>query len=682
MTIFSLDEITGFNASSESEEAEDEKTEGHQDDETENNNNEGNGQQNPKKDTSNPKSNPVFKYTSNGQVFESIILAGNPVFLTIGNNGNNDEVDSKITLKDEIVESTRVLRPPAIEEYPSYFPYAFESEEEVKEFVKLIKNSQRTVSVDALFLKTREYVSRFIVHKDHVLDYISSLIVLSYFQDKFPTIPYTMFVSDNGSGKSTIGNVFEVLGYRCVNMTDPTTANIFRIFGTIESGQCILVLDEAEKIDQEREMMSILKTGYENGKKVQRISHLGKQEHFHTFGLKLMLAERTPSQLSARRVMERTFVIPSYRGRPQLEIKEIKIAQDNPIKNELLFIRKLLLVYRLLNCNTGFAEIETGLEGRNKELCKPLLQLFYQSKSQGRIEKALEMLLDDKNDRKANSLERDVLEVVAELLKAHPNGIIPFHSIWKELTIKTNGILNSLKEHELETEAYGTIYKRTISNMLRDKFGAKPPKTRTANMRSLVFDKKEIENHIHNYVTDSNPTKINCSPTVSDSSDSNDCNPNNLFAKFVESIPNPDGDEYDGDGDITNSLNNKDNNDEAENQSTGIKQDFVLSENKDGVKEEAGVKGLSDTVTTVTEPQKEADKTKTIPPFDEINFEIENGSMDAVNQDNAVSSNNNSIIDSKVGFRDPLYYCKQHPQVQNIHLEEIEHHIQYSKDHV
>ena len=69
-----------------------------------------------------------------------------------------------------------------------------------------------------------------------------------------------MFVSDNGSGKSTIGNVFECFAYRCVNMTDPTTANIFRIFGTIEPGQCILVLDEAEKIDQSsRDMMSILK---------------------------------------------------------------------------------------------------------------------------------------------------------------------------------------------------------------------------------------------------------------------------------------------------------------------------------------------------------------------------------------------------------------------------------------
>ncbi len=40
-----------------------------------------------------------------------------------------------------------------------------------------------------------------------------------------------------------------------------------------------------------------------------------------------------------------------------------------------------------------------------------------------------------------------------------------------------------------------------------------------------------------------------------------------------------------------------------------------------------------------------------------------------------------SDFDQTIGFREPLYYCKQHPNVQNIHLEEIEHHIQYSKDH-
>ena len=62
-------------------------------------------------------------------------------------------------------------------------------------------------------------------------------------------------------------------------------------------------------------------------------------------------------------------------------------------------------------------DIETGLKGRDKELCKPLLQLFYGCKSQKRIERALEILLDEKKDRKANSLERDMLEVVVDLFE-------------------------------------------------------------------------------------------------------------------------------------------------------------------------------------------------------------------------------------------------------------------------
>lgn len=40
-----------------------------------------------------------------------------------------------------------------------------------------------------------------------------------------------------------------------------------------------------------------------------------------------------------------------------------------------------------------------------------------------------------------------------------------------------------------------------------------------------------------------------------------------------------------------------------------------------------------------------------------------------------------SIQDKRIGFKEPLYYCKQHPNVQNIHSEEMEHHIQYSKEH-
>ena len=38
------------------------------------------------------------------------------------------------------------------------------------------------------------------------------------------------------------------------------------------------------------------------------------------------------------------------------------------------------------------------------------------------MERVLENLLDEKNDRKANSLERDILEVIVTLFGEHPDG--------------------------------------------------------------------------------------------------------------------------------------------------------------------------------------------------------------------------------------------------------------------
>ena len=104
-----------------------------------------------------------------------------------------------------------------------------------------------------------------------------------------------------------------------------------------------------------------------------------------------------------------------------------------------------------------------------------------------RIERIFEILLDEKNDRKANSLERDILEVVVSLFDRYQDGIIPFNEIWFHLQDKTNGTINEYKKHEMETEIYGTIYKTTLSKTLRDRFGAKDPKTRDSKTRVLGF---------------------------------------------------------------------------------------------------------------------------------------------------------------------------------------------------
>jgi hypothetical protein len=464
----------------------------------------------------------TYKYTSNKHVYEAILVGHKPYFVT--------HIDGQIELVEQIEQDTRILKPPHEEDYV-YAPLSFEDEIELENFVAMSK----TLKIDMLFTKTNEMVSKFIVHHKHVIDYFSALILFSYFQDKYPTVPYTMFVADNGSGKSSVGDLFEMLGYRCVNMTDPTTANVYRIFGNIETGQCTLVLDEAEKIDS-NEIMSILKSGYERGKIITRTNNqTGKQEHFHAFGLKIMLAERTPHPSKAKGVLDRTFINSNFKGKPELDIKEIKNAEHGrqlKVKQELEFLRKSLLIYRIVHFNDAIIDINIGLEGRDKELCKPLLQVFYGNRSLGKIERALEKLVDEKHERKANSLEREALEVIVNLFEEHTDGLIPFRSIWDSLAERIGGHINQYKNNEMETEIYGTIYKATLSKMLRDRFGAKDPISRKASERYLVFDLNKTRSYLDSYARENNVTRISCSVIEDDSSDSSDSKSESLFDTF------------------------------------------------------------------------------------------------------------------------------------------------------
>ena len=74
----------------------------------------------------------TYTYTPRNQLYEAVIVGEKPFFLTI----QNDQVILELFLE----EDTRILRPPALEEYPSYAPYAFKNIDEVNKYIDLVNS--------------------------------------------------------------------------------------------------------------------------------------------------------------------------------------------------------------------------------------------------------------------------------------------------------------------------------------------------------------------------------------------------------------------------------------------------------------------------------------------------------------------------------------------------------------
>ena len=150
-----------------------------------------------------------------------------------------------------------------------------------------------------------------------------------------------------------------------MNTTDPTVANIFRSLGSVEPGQLTLILDEAEKVDQNPEMMSILKTGYDYRKTVSRINqNTGKPERFFTYCQKMIIGERPPSPILAKGVNDRILGDTVYYGNPQYDIKEVLNPTDTggqelkKLFDEINESRKILFAYRLLHFRDPIPNID------------------------------------------------------------------------------------------------------------------------------------------------------------------------------------------------------------------------------------------------------------------------------------------------------------------------------------
>ena len=244
-------------------------------------------------------------------------------------------------------------------------------------------------------------------------------------------------------------------------------------------------------------MLSILKEGYAIGGKVPKINtNTLKQEFFYCYGFKIRIAEESLRSNITKGVIDRSFQIRASKGKPTHDIKEVlQPANRNErlekLHNDLRSLQKLLLAYRLIHFTDPIPDIEIGLEGRDKELCKPLLQLFHNTEAYLEVKSALQAFLDRKNRRKKNNAIEPVIYGLVVDLVSRIGRTVTTSQVWNAITSGgIPGSYDSKKPNEYQTQDYDTIYRNTVGKIISDNFGAEPKHMRDGN--AFVFDLEKL----------------------------------------------------------------------------------------------------------------------------------------------------------------------------------------------
>jgi hypothetical protein len=318
-------------------------------------------------------------------------------------------------------------------------------------------------------------------------------------------------------------------------------------------------------------------------------------------------------------LMTGRFTFNAWQATPQYNIKDvIKSAgkeEYRQLYDELVHIRKLYLVYRLLHFDDAFKDVKLNIRNRERELTASIIRLFKGTKALEVVLPVLSDFLSEKREKKALSLEAKLYNVVKRLVLQHGH-VLDNETIFEECKVALDlqpiqGTDYSFYSNVLED----VVSLKQMSRVLLDKFGAKAKK---GNARSKVFDPEKLQSIASTYDI---PEKIEI--IDEDTSPTHPTHPT-----LVGSERSPSEEHQDS---KVEKINNK----------AGCSVSNPIENSID--------------ITTFDQKEQgraslQASKVSKASPYDKL---IQKGCQ--------------------------FYYCTLHPSIKNVYKETIEHHCQYAE---
>lgn len=432
------------------------------------------------------------------QLWETVRIAGRYYLVS------SDLVENKLHCVESLQDTTRADRtiiPFGVDGAVEH--YSFDSIDELQQTIQTAKLH----TASTLFLKVKDWASKFYdTDIEEYINLIAADIVFTYFQDRIGITHYIFVHGDPDQGKGAILETFNQIAYRGASVASATPATIYRMLGTVEKGQITLIIDEANRLEDDDFMLTILKVGYKGNAKVPRSvdsqSSDAKIEHFYAFGFKIIAAEKLPARWKTGGFLSRCMKIKTAPGDPQYIISEIVDNAGDPenarIMQELAKLRKLLFAYRLLHYSEPIPDIKIkGITGRDRELIKPLLRLFnthggYDNEVFETIKKTLHYYVRERNEDKLKSFEAAVFSRIKTLIENKGTYDLPFIEIWDDIKVQFRGEPVESKKWTLETGLFGEVGSKRLSAVLRS-IGGHSDRDSSGDRRVWKFNAKDIE---------------------------------------------------------------------------------------------------------------------------------------------------------------------------------------------
>jgi hypothetical protein len=476
----------------------------------------------------------VYKYSKDIPLAEQILLGYKSTFLQIV----NGEPVTKDVL-DFSKERNIILKPHEATNQV-VIPYAFKDIEEIKSIIKLAQEK----SIYDLFLMSESLWKQLMIAKDeHVITYFAIDTVYSYFQDLFPTTHYTMIIGIPGAGKGAILVSFKLQGYRAVAAAGMTGASLLELLGSVEVCQVTVLEDELQSMDKDPHKEMAYKVGYDDTSQVPKNldgnTSSRHNEWYLPYDHKILAAEQPPDAKTLGGFNDRTFRIWSLKGKPKYLPKtilhQLKKPEDkrNPkyknIISKMLFLRKLLLIYRILHHEDIIEEVELNIDGRALELTSPQIYLFSSDRLYSKDKEqdlnnrelvlkkkvlpTLSKFLRDRGELTKKTLEAVVygalINLIAEIDVKEPTlgiegddnqnqrtqYVISYETICNKVKELTEGEEDSYHKQTFITSDYGSVTHNQILDICRNRFSGVRDSVNVGNSskRVIRFVREDIE---------------------------------------------------------------------------------------------------------------------------------------------------------------------------------------------